>query len=259
MTEVLQPLNERVAETVVKNADLLESHAMEPLLLQLIAHVSAYRVIIKRCGLLPPRPFAAPLPRPPFASSSAPRTIHSATQVLCSLRSAWLMYIHPAQIPNLRCCCQTSVKNCSQYHVRSCLQHRVFECIARKFRLQAEQGRGNSSGQPPPHCVSVDVRGIMAMARLLPRLDAVVLQPVCCVALVFLLFLARSQAHHASRRKNSCDQMTPPTASALYGRNPSPPPLLSPCVLGSIKWIHGGCTFLWPCSRSPASAHQPTW
>lgn len=182
MTEVLQPLNERVAETVVKNADLLESHAMEPLLLQLIAHVSAYRVIIKRCGLLPPRPFAAPLPRPPFASSSAPRTIHSATQVLCALRSAWLMYIHPAQIPNLRCCCQTSVKNSSQYHVRSCLQHRVFECIARKFRLQAEQGRGNSSGQPPPHCVSVDVRGIMAMARLLPRLDTVVLQPVCCVA-----------------------------------------------------------------------------
>ena len=57
MTEVLQPLNERVAETVVKNADLLESHAMEPLLLQLIAHVSAYRVIIKRCGrLLPPYP-----------------------------------------------------------------------------------------------------------------------------------------------------------------------------------------------------------
>lgn len=48
MTEVLQPLNERVAEVVIKNADLLESHSMEPLLLQLVAHVSAYRVIIKR-------------------------------------------------------------------------------------------------------------------------------------------------------------------------------------------------------------------
>ena len=51
MTEVLQPLNERVAEIVTKNADLLEAAAMEPLLLQLVAHVSAYRVIIKRCGL----------------------------------------------------------------------------------------------------------------------------------------------------------------------------------------------------------------
>lgn len=48
MTEVLQPLNERVAEIVTKNADLLEAAAMEPLLLQLVAHVSAYRVIIKR-------------------------------------------------------------------------------------------------------------------------------------------------------------------------------------------------------------------
>lgn len=48
MTQVLQPLNERVAELVIKNADLLESHTMEPLLLQLVAHVSAYRVIIKR-------------------------------------------------------------------------------------------------------------------------------------------------------------------------------------------------------------------
>lgn len=49
MTEVLQPLNERVAEVVTKNADLLEAASMEPLLLQLVAHVSAYRVIIKRC------------------------------------------------------------------------------------------------------------------------------------------------------------------------------------------------------------------
>ena len=48
MTSVFQPLNERVAEIVTGNADLLEGAAMEPLLLQLVAHVSANRVIIKR-------------------------------------------------------------------------------------------------------------------------------------------------------------------------------------------------------------------
>jgi hypothetical protein len=48
MKEVLQPLNERAAEIIVKHADLLESSTMEPLLLQLVAHVSAYRVILKR-------------------------------------------------------------------------------------------------------------------------------------------------------------------------------------------------------------------
>jgi hypothetical protein len=53
MTEVLQPLNERVAEIVTKNADLLEAASMEPLLLQLVAHVSAYRVIIKRWAAVP--------------------------------------------------------------------------------------------------------------------------------------------------------------------------------------------------------------
>ncbi len=50
MTEVFQPLNDRAAEVITKNADLLEGSAMEPLLLQLVAHVFAYRVIIKRCG-----------------------------------------------------------------------------------------------------------------------------------------------------------------------------------------------------------------
>jgi len=49
MTEVFQPLNDRAAEVITKNADLLEGSAMEPLLLQLVAHVFAYRVIIKRC------------------------------------------------------------------------------------------------------------------------------------------------------------------------------------------------------------------
>ena len=48
MTEVFQPLNDRAAETITKNADLLEGSSMEPLLLQLVAHVFAYRVIIKR-------------------------------------------------------------------------------------------------------------------------------------------------------------------------------------------------------------------
>lgn len=50
MTAVFQPLNERAAEIVIKNADLLEGPSMEPLLLQLVAHVSAYRVILKRCA-----------------------------------------------------------------------------------------------------------------------------------------------------------------------------------------------------------------
>ena len=48
MTEVFQPLNDRAAEIVTKNADLLEGSSMQPLLLQLVAHVFAYRVIIKR-------------------------------------------------------------------------------------------------------------------------------------------------------------------------------------------------------------------
>ena len=48
MTEVFQPLNDRAAEIITKNADLLEGSSMEPLLLQLVAHVFAYRVIIKR-------------------------------------------------------------------------------------------------------------------------------------------------------------------------------------------------------------------
>lgn len=48
MEEVLQPLNEKAANTVVEHADALESSSMEPLLLQLVAHVSAYKVILKR-------------------------------------------------------------------------------------------------------------------------------------------------------------------------------------------------------------------
>lgn len=53
MREVLQPLNEKAAEIVVKHADMLQSNRMEPLLLRLVAHVSAYRVILARCLLAP--------------------------------------------------------------------------------------------------------------------------------------------------------------------------------------------------------------
>ncbi|KAK9816448.1 hypothetical protein WJX72_000464 [[Myrmecia] bisecta] len=48
MKEVLQPLNEKAANIVTSNADLLEASSMEPLLLQLVAHVSAYKVILSR-------------------------------------------------------------------------------------------------------------------------------------------------------------------------------------------------------------------
>ena len=41
-------LSERAASTVMERADLLEGSEISPLLLQLVAHVSAYRVILKR-------------------------------------------------------------------------------------------------------------------------------------------------------------------------------------------------------------------
>ena len=49
MRAVLQPLNEKAKDIIVKHADLLQSTHMEPLLLQLVAHVSAYQVILQRC------------------------------------------------------------------------------------------------------------------------------------------------------------------------------------------------------------------
>ena len=52
MRDVLQPLNEKAADIVVKHADMLQSNRMEPLLLQLVAHVSAYRVILSRHAFL---------------------------------------------------------------------------------------------------------------------------------------------------------------------------------------------------------------
>ena len=45
---VLLPLSERAAQLVIDRADLLENSGIEPLLLQLVAHVSAYKVIIQR-------------------------------------------------------------------------------------------------------------------------------------------------------------------------------------------------------------------
>ena len=48
MKAVLQPLNEKAAKIVTEHADLLEGDSVEPLLLQLVAHVSAYRVILER-------------------------------------------------------------------------------------------------------------------------------------------------------------------------------------------------------------------
>lgn len=50
MRAVLQPLNEKAKDIIVKHADLLQSSQMEPLLLQLVAHVSAYQVILQRCA-----------------------------------------------------------------------------------------------------------------------------------------------------------------------------------------------------------------
>ena len=48
MKAVLQPLNERAADIIINHLNLLESANIDPVLLQFIAHVSAYRVILKR-------------------------------------------------------------------------------------------------------------------------------------------------------------------------------------------------------------------
>ena len=46
MELVLQPLNERAAKVVTENIDLLEGSTIQPLLLQLVAHVFSNRVLI---------------------------------------------------------------------------------------------------------------------------------------------------------------------------------------------------------------------
>lgn len=48
MIEVLQPLNERASKIVRDRIDLLDTPKVEPLLLQLVAHVAAYKVILSR-------------------------------------------------------------------------------------------------------------------------------------------------------------------------------------------------------------------
>ena len=45
---VLQPLNEKAADVIVNHLNLLEATYIDPLLLQFVAHVSSYRVILKR-------------------------------------------------------------------------------------------------------------------------------------------------------------------------------------------------------------------
>ena len=45
---VLFPLSEKAAQAVIQRADLLDGAAITPLLMQLVAHVSAYRVILRR-------------------------------------------------------------------------------------------------------------------------------------------------------------------------------------------------------------------
>ncbi|KAL1527992.1 hypothetical protein AB1Y20_009363 [Prymnesium parvum] len=46
--EALMPLSEKASKLIIEHADLLEGESIEPRLLQLVAHVSAYKVILKR-------------------------------------------------------------------------------------------------------------------------------------------------------------------------------------------------------------------
>jgi hypothetical protein len=48
MTEVFMPLNLEMERVVVEKSDLLEESEMPPSLLQLCAHVEAYKTVIKR-------------------------------------------------------------------------------------------------------------------------------------------------------------------------------------------------------------------
>lgn len=47
MKSVLQPLNEKGADVIVNHLNLLDSRTINPILLQFVAHVSSYRVILK--------------------------------------------------------------------------------------------------------------------------------------------------------------------------------------------------------------------
>lgn len=48
MEKVLQPLNEKAASIIAEHIDLLDAQHVVPELLQLVAHVSAMRVILHR-------------------------------------------------------------------------------------------------------------------------------------------------------------------------------------------------------------------
>ena len=48
MKSVLQPLNERATDIIINHLNLLESPNIDPVLLQYVAHVSAYKVILTR-------------------------------------------------------------------------------------------------------------------------------------------------------------------------------------------------------------------
>ena len=48
MRTVLQPLNEKAADIIVNYLNLLDSPTVDPVLLQFVAHVFSYRVILKR-------------------------------------------------------------------------------------------------------------------------------------------------------------------------------------------------------------------
>jgi hypothetical protein len=51
MEQVLQPLNEKAASIIAEHIDLLDAQHVVPELLQLVAHVSAMRVILARCAV----------------------------------------------------------------------------------------------------------------------------------------------------------------------------------------------------------------
>lgn len=48
MNLVLQPLNEKAADVIIHHVDLLRTPYIDPLMLQLVAHVSANKVILRR-------------------------------------------------------------------------------------------------------------------------------------------------------------------------------------------------------------------
>lgn len=48
MVHVLQPLNEKASDIIINGFSLLEGSSIDPQLLQLVAHTSAYRVLLER-------------------------------------------------------------------------------------------------------------------------------------------------------------------------------------------------------------------